>query len=226
MRERNRSNLDCLLKDAERPFMPSSEGPSLIVTVLAWVAVAFVVYKGWTFYEARQAVRAAAAVRAATQAAHEQPVRMAPEPRASQPIDQAPPVTQITRAEDPTPARTGGTIYLCRDYGGGTFWASDHCNRHNALIERMVSVPEGMPFQQQVALAEQRRRVLAPAEPVQVTTTSAAPSPGSSKQLCESLSDRVNQLDAMARQPQSASTQDWIRSEREKTRTEQYRLRC
>lgn len=28
-----------------------------------------------------------------------------------------------------------GTIYLCKAYSGGTFWAKAHCNQHSALIE-------------------------------------------------------------------------------------------
>ncbi len=46
------------------------------------------------------------------------------------------------------------TIYLCKAYNGGTFWSSTHCNQHRALIDRMVSVPGTLPFNQQVALAE------------------------------------------------------------------------
>ena len=53
-----------------------------------------------------------------------------------------------------------GTIYLCRAYSGGTFWASNHCRQHNALIERIVTVPDGMPFDQQVDLGNQQLRSL------------------------------------------------------------------
>ena len=45
------------------------------------------------------------------------------------------------------------TIYQCKSYGGETFWAQAHCHKHKALIERIASVPDGMPFQQQVDLA-------------------------------------------------------------------------
>ena len=46
-----------------------------------------------------------------------------------------------------------GTIYLCKAYSGGTFWAQAHCGKHSALIESIVSVPDNTPFKQQVALA-------------------------------------------------------------------------
>lgn len=47
-----------------------------------------------------------------------------------------------------------GTIYQCKSYGGGIFWAAAHCNTHNALIERIASVPDGLPFNQQVQIAQ------------------------------------------------------------------------
>jgi hypothetical protein len=43
---------------------------------------------------------------------------------------------------------------------------------------------------------------------------------------CEALAKRVEWLDSLARQPQSAATQDWIRQEKEKTRNKQFELHC
>jgi len=54
-----------------------------------------------------------------------------------------------------------GEVFLCKSYGGGTFWSGVHCSAYNALIERIVSVPDGMPFDQQVQLAEQDRAATA-----------------------------------------------------------------
>lgn len=48
------------------------------------------------------------------------------------------------------------TIYLCRAYNGATFWAKQHCNQHNALIDRIESVA-AVPWEQQVQQAEQSR---------------------------------------------------------------------
>lgn len=47
------------------------------------------------------------------------------------------------------------TIYLCKAYNGSTFWAKSHCNQHNAFIERIDTVPDGMPWDRQVQQAEQ-----------------------------------------------------------------------
>jgi hypothetical protein len=63
----------------------------------------------------------------------------------------------ITRpaAQTPTesPFRKPGTIYRCKSYSGGLFWSDTHCSKHNALIDRIASVPVGMAFQQQVDIA-------------------------------------------------------------------------
>lgn len=46
------------------------------------------------------------------------------------------------------------TIYLCKAYNGSMFWAQAHCNQHNAFIERMERVADGIPWDQQVQQAE------------------------------------------------------------------------
>lgn len=46
------------------------------------------------------------------------------------------------------------TIYKCRAYAGGTFWAQAHCKQHNALVESVANVPSGMSFDQQIAVAQ------------------------------------------------------------------------
>jgi hypothetical protein len=55
----------------------------------------------------------------------------------------------------------------------------------------------------------------------------AAPPAATTNQLaCRSLDEEVNRLDALARQPQSAQMQDWIRSKRQNARDAQFRLHC
>lgn len=116
------------------------------------------------------------------------------------------------------------TIYMCKAYSGGTFWSSAHCNTHNALIERMVNVPDSLPFEQQVRLAEQDRAQNQP--PAASTTTVINQGVPNPQLQCTSLDARVVQLDAMARQPQTGQMQDWIRAERSKVRDEQFRIGC
>ncbi|MES2957570.1 MAG: hypothetical protein V4792_05240 [Pseudomonadota bacterium] len=68
----------------------------------------------------------------------------------------APPLPTVSRTPEvrENPFFKPGTIYKCKSYSGGSFWAQSHCSQHNALIERIASVPIGMPFQQQVDVAD------------------------------------------------------------------------
>ena len=50
------------------------------------------------------------------------------------------------------------TIYLCKAYAGGTFWSSAVCSSQKALIERTFNVPDRMPFDQQVNIAQSQLR--------------------------------------------------------------------
>lgn len=49
------------------------------------------------------------------------------------------------------------TIYLCKAYSGGMFWSSVPCGQKQATVDRMVSVPDGIPWEQKVALGEAAR---------------------------------------------------------------------
>jgi len=101
-------------------------------------------------------------------------------------------------------AAPAGEVFMCKSYGGGTFWSSAHCSRHNALIERIVSVPDGMPFDQQVKLAEQDRAAAAGlvAQQTPSDVQQAVPTP-SNQTACQALDAQIRQWDAMARQPHS-----------------------
>lgn len=126
------------------------------------------------------------------------------------------------------------SIYLCKTNGGATFWSAAHCRQHDALIDRIESVPDGLPFDQQVALAEQSRAAAArlyqaPAPSARTATVNAqAPqAAGRSKgEECKALDAHITQLDAQARQPQTAQMQDWLRSQKQKARDRQFQLRC
>jgi hypothetical protein len=119
------------------------------------------------------------------------------------------------------------TIYLCKTYSGGTFWSSAHCGRHNALVDRTVSVPDSLPFDQQVQLGEQDRAkgaaLVAPA-PVLVQQQQQ---PQVDKQPeCRALSAKIANIDTTARQPQTGQMQDWLTQEKRKARDRQFQLRC
>lgn len=63
-------------------------------------------------------------------------------------------VTSIFASIFATNSSAAATIYQCRAYNGESFWASNHCQKHQALVEGIHSVPDNMPFQQQVDLAQ------------------------------------------------------------------------
>ncbi len=120
-------------------------------------------------------------------------------------------------------------LYLCKAYSGGLFWSAAHCSTRQATIERIVEVPEGMPFEQQVQLGNQavaegaRLAAPPPAPPDQPALRSARPR---SEDECARLEEQIARLDALARQPQSAATQDRIAERRKAARSRQFHLRC
>ena len=83
-----------------------------------------------------------------------------PPPAPSMPAAQTMPT--VTRAPEPqhSPFFKPGTIYRCKSYSGAVFWAQSHCSQHQAVIERIASVPVGMPFQQQVDIASAQAQSL------------------------------------------------------------------
>lgn len=122
-------------------------------------------------------------------------------------------------------ACNAATIYLCKAYNGGTFWAQDQCSAHQALIDSIVSVPDGMSFEQQVHVAEQQRgggggRIMPS------TVNGGVNQQAITQAECKSLDARITQLDAQARQPQSGAGQDRIRSDRNAARDRQFSLHC
>lgn len=79
------------------------------------------------------------------------------------------------------------TIYQCRAYNGESFWSSAHCHTHKALLEGIYTVPDNMPFQQQVDLAQRG-----------VTRANSARATDIDEQVrsakCDSLRRELNQL--------------------------------
>jgi hypothetical protein len=129
----------------------------------------------------------------------------------------------------PWSAPHAATIYLCRTYSDGYFWASDHCRAHNALIDRMVSVPDGLPWNQQVNLGEQDRQRGAKlaAPPAQPQVVQQVQQGGVDKRAqCAALDAEATSIDAAARQPQSGQGQDILSQRKRAVRDRQAQLRC
>lgn len=121
------------------------------------------------------------------------------------------------------------TIYLCRSYGGSEFWSNRHCREHSSFILRIVSVPTGMSFTQQVELAQQPSGQSKRAAQAASITQNAPARTGNLNNAvneCAQLDERVKQLDANSRQALSGQMQDAIRAERTRLRDRQFTLRC
>lgn len=122
---------------------------------------------------------------------------------------------------------SAATIYLCKAYGGGTFWASNHCNQHSALIERIVSVPDGMPFNQQVDIGNQQLRGSSSTSSNRTTIINNGGTQGQNKSAeCEALDQTIQALDSAGRAPQSLQSLDRIRAQRKNARDRQFALKC
>jgi hypothetical protein len=120
-----------------------------------------------------------------------------------------------------------GSIYLCKTYGGALFWSQDHCNVHRALIDRIVSVPDSLPFDQQVQLAQQQRHPGAGVPGNQSSNAAVQPAPAANQNAdCKSLEARDRQLSGMARQPQSTTSRDAIRREQDRVSEQRASVRC
>jgi len=120
------------------------------------------------------------------------------------------------------------TIYLCKAYSGGMFWSSAPCSQRQATMDRAVSVPDNMTWDQKVAMGEaswaQGRAVAAPTQAVVVQQ---GPNPQVARQAeCNSLRDSIANLDAQARLPQSGQMQDWLKQRRRELSDQRYRLQC
>jgi hypothetical protein len=123
------------------------------------------------------------------------------------------------------------TVYLCRAYSGGMFWSNKHCNQQSASIIRIANVPDGMSWDNQVALAEQQRSegealVAPPRRNPSAQSSTTTNVRVDKRSQCAALDQRINDLDALARQGQSGTSQQSIREQRQTARDQQFRLGC
>lgn len=122
---------------------------------------------------------------------------------------------------------SAATLYLCKGYSGGMFWSSVTCSQKSATIDRMVTVPDDMPWDQQVQYGEQvKANAAAIAAPPPRPVVIQQQTQQDPKAECKALDTRVTWLDSMARQPQSGYTQDWITAEKKAARDRQFRMKC
>lgn len=136
-------------------------------------------------------------------------------------IDVSPPVRNLEAAG-------ASQVFLCVSNSGGRFWSANHCRERGALVERIEPVPAGLPWEQQVEVADRQTRQ-GYAVQQQAAQQRGAMSPGvtgGGTSRCAHFNERVAYYDRLARQPQSGATQSWIAEQRKEARDQQFRARC
>lgn len=121
------------------------------------------------------------------------------------------------------------TIYLCKAYSGGMFWSSAPCSQQKATVDRFVTVPDNMTWDQKVAMGEASRAQgqAATAPPARQVVTQQVQNPQLSRQAeCESLRASIANLDSQARMPQSGQMQDWLKQQRQQLSDQRFRMQC
>lgn len=131
-----------------------------------------------------------------------------------------------------TPNAHTASVYHCRAYAGGEFWSSKRCDNKTSVALRVHTVPDGMSWENQVAMAahqsaESARLAAPPPQPrPSSATTPRTTSTSQSGGLCKAWEAEVLQLDALARQPHSPQGLEDIRERRRALRDQQFRSRC
>ena len=55
--------------------------------------------------------------------------------------------------------QSGTTVYLCKGHGGGLFWSSHSCGRHNAFLECSETSSSRLPLKQRLAQTENQSNI-------------------------------------------------------------------
>lgn len=121
------------------------------------------------------------------------------------------------------------TIYLCKAYSGGMFWSSAPCSQQKATVDRFVTVPDNMTWDQKVTMGEAARfqGQAATAPPQWQPMSQQVQSPQASRLAeCEGLKASIANLDSHARMPQSGQMQDWLKQRRQQLSDQRYRMQC
>jgi type II secretory pathway pseudopilin PulG len=227
-----------MFTDEPSPFRPSRGSRSTLITVVIAVIGVAGSYGLAQWKQGRDAAdardkaralaieRASAAAKSATEAGARYESRLRAQALEAAPVD----VPEPRRIEPPAPVERT-TIYFCKSYGGGTFWSNAVCSSQRATIDRMTTVPGNLSFAQQVAIAsgEAQEAAVLYLPPQQTGgAVGIGVTPGNLQRPgeCAGLDQEIRELDLRARQPQTASTQDWIRQKRAEARSRQFAIAC
>ena len=126
------------------------------------------------------------------------------------------------------------TVNRCQNAAGATSYSDGPCapGQRVTRIEARndINIADGLRPPTPQELAEQQRQAAqaaAQSAAVAQQTRAAHQRAATAPQInCAGLDDQIQHYDAMARQPQPASMQDWINERRKEARDQQFRLRC
>jgi hypothetical protein len=136
-------------------------------------------------------------------------------------------------------------LYLCKSFaGGGQFWSAQHCSKTNALVEKVVSVPENIGFDQQVQAAERSlaqgpaaaaavaaagTRPAAPgalAPPLSAASASALATKRAPAVECTALAAQLTQINVELRSVEGPEKQKPLLTRKHKALERRFELRC
>ena len=138
-------------------------------------------------------------------------------------VDTAPAIT------DPQGAKTK-LIYLCnRPDKSELWWIHEECSRRSWTVVDSVRVPAEISWDEQVEVAKQKRagKMTRPViAPNFSNSNSNSNSNNDNSARCQWLDRRVKELDNMGRAGSRYYNLEYVRSERQSARDEQFSLRC
>lgn len=200
-------------KGRQRPFSPPPERFSTPSKVLIFVVLLFLLYKAADWKLNQHAAKLVNTPPAATSGP------------ASLPADSPAPSFRQTPTYSSAPEATGNTRTVTKCIVNGKTSYGDASCATGAKATQIVT-------------KENHNLMAAVRVPAATKTEEPAPPPSvvaqrdqgfdhaAMKVECNALEERINYLDAMARQPQSGQMQDWIREGRKKARDRQSRIPC
>lgn len=153
-------------------------------------------------------------------------------PMAAQPRI-APPPQQARPAPSPPVASPGATgpdtfeVTKCLTPSGKAAYSDGPCpdgsRATTVRLRRDVNIADGMSQEAREASIRDNAAVAAKQHQYE---RQVAQNVANEMAECGGLADRINWIDAIARQPQGAYSQDWLRDERKRTRDRQFTLGC
>ncbi|MCS4292932.1 hypothetical protein M2375_001138 [Comamonas sp. BIGb0152] len=120
-------------------------------------------------------------------------------------------------------------IYLCKRPDKSELWWIDRpCAQERWTLVESVRVPSNVDWDTQLAIA-QRKRAQSGSQASHARNryySAAQSSDRANEGVCEQLSQRVDELDRMARAGGSVRTMEWIRAQRQDARDRQFTAGC